>query len=245
MADLSQQRSQFTQAFYDLLLSLLNNSGGGGEYSISEQRMYLIGTVKVKIDEMQPEGEGINFAPEDPVNVTNTLDLYINAILDECAKQIHQTAPLSVIKPKSGAKSISSYGDGTGYIELPDDYLRLSSCRLTGWKREVTEVITPSHPKFKFQSYKQTRGGVAKPVLVASYQTLTYYSLPEDVDPPTVDWFLYVPIVPAEEIQDNLKDALTWLCASKILQIFGQVSGYTELAKMAMAQVELCYKNMI
>jgi hypothetical protein len=232
MADLSKQTQDFKQAWYDLLSQLVDTDGGG---DISSARYEIIGAVKVKIDEMMPEGEGVAFEVADNTNVTDTLDLYINQRLDDCANILHQRAPLYKIIGKNAAPTPieNDPDDGTGYVVIPSDFIRLQSFKMTGWLREVSEYITPDHPDYKKQ-FTVLKGKKAKPVLVRNSKYIgspdpaitdifEYYSLSIG-DTHTLEKFIYVPTVVAENVQANLQDALTWICAKEILQITGRIS---------------------
>jgi hypothetical protein len=73
---------------------------------------------------------------------------------------------------------------------------------------------------------------------------LEYYSDPTEDH--IIEKFLYVANVSAEYVQEDLHDALTWLCASKLLQIWGQVSDQgSAMANLAQKQVELSYQNLM
>lgn len=354
MYDLDKEKQDYTQAFYEVLLSIMTSSGGN--LDLSAPRMTLIGSVKLKIDELQPQQEGVQFI--NTGNVSNVLDLYINGLLDECAKNVLQTAPLHVIIPQEnfdadvqqeGAKS-------NGVVFLPDDYLRWVSLKMETWLQEVTDPITTRDPKYKLQKYDATKGKTAKPVAVlntvrkdngaavAQIDTLTltgtsgaaniscaglamtatfdtsiattvnnfwiqyrdlllaegvvltvsagqddliftanvagtpftspwiantegdlagtvvntqenvpryeakrvveYYSIGEG-GAHNLEKLLYIGNVGAEFIQENLKESVTWLCASKVLQIMGNVTNQNGGADKALEQVKLSYENLM
>lgn len=355
MYDLNKEKQDYTQAFYELLLSIMTSSGGN--LDLSAPRMTLIGTVRLKIDELQPQQEGVQFI--DTGKISNVLDMYINGLLDECAKHILQTAPLHVIIPAEDfdAEVTPAAGQNYGDILLPEDYIRWVALRMNTWLQEVTEPITTRDAKYKLQKYAPTRGGVAKPVValnskridngaavaqvdtlrlsgssgaaniscaglamtasfdtdldttaanfVAEYsavllaegviltyvggdepelvftantagvpftspwiattegdlsgtvvhttenqaryemkRTAEYYSV-KDGEAHTIDKFLYIGLTGAEFIQEDLREALTWLCASKVLQIMGNLTSQNGSAEKAMAQVELSYQNLL
>jgi hypothetical protein len=246
MADLSKQSNDFKSAWYALLSELITIDGGG---DISSARMLLISDVKVKIDEMMPEGEGVQFSVLDQTNITDTLDLYINALLDESATLLHQVAPIDFIVGKicTTAPVKTDPEDGTGYIELPTDYLRFKSLRMTGWLRDCVELIRPSDPKYKKQGNTVTRGGKAKPVCALSERIISstlkkvveYYSL--DIgDSHLASKFIYIANVTAENVQANLQPALTWICAAKILEITQR----PEEAQKAWAAMDKQFANL-
>ena len=357
--DLTALKQTYTDQFYATLLVLLEAGGGGSTSDLSGPRITLIGLVKVKIDEMMAQAEGTSINLNNVKN-SNVIDLYINALLDECAKHILQTAPLHIIHPADGGEITPvDNGDGSGYIDLPDDYLRFVSFKMNTWLQDNNKPIEPerNRAEYKLQRYVATRGGISKPVCVlnsrlniqtpvAKVQTITllgstgtanisvggverlatfaaggtmdleqtasdfvtswatpylaagivltsdgddlvftanvagvdfvngvilnvttdltgsivttqanvparegkrtleYYSLLTGVTH-TLNKFLYIANVGAEYVQEDLHDALTWLCAAKVLQIWGQTSGNGSYAENAMKQVELCYQNLM
>lgn len=351
--DIGVAKQEYLNQFYQTLLSILNTNGSGFS-DISSPRLTLIGMVKVKLDEIMAQSEGIQFSL-DNVDNSNTIDLYINALLDESAKHILQTAPIHVILPTDGSAAVPVFvaQSTIGYIYLPTDYLRFVSFKIASWLQDVTEVRTTSDPKYKLQKYSFTRGGIAKPevfinsktktnVAVAQVDSVTfigssgraqvsgpgalnksvdfntseiqtatdfitaysadyttkgitlsrvnnkitftaaiagvpfdhpivftesgdltgevllvtanvptkeakkvleYYSDPTAAH--TLEKFMYIANVGAEHVQSDLHDALTWLCASKVLQIWGQFSGDASYAEKAMQQVQLSFQNLM
>lgn len=351
--DLDKEKQDYTQAFYEMLLSIMTSSGGN--LDMSAPRITLIGSVKLKIDELQPQQEGVQFI--DAGKVSNVLDMYINGLLDECANQVLQTAPLHVIVPEEGADGAEVLQTGTsktGVVFLPDNYIRWVSMKMNSWVQEVTEPITTRDEKYKLQKYSATMGKTAKPVAVlntvrkdngsavAQIDTLTlsgasgtaniacaglamtatydtslaitadnfvtsyaalllaegvtltansgvltftaavagtaftspwiansegdlagavvnttpnvpryeakrvaeYYSI-GDGGTHTLEKLLYVGSVGAGFIQENLVVPLTWLCASKVLQIMGNVTNQGGGAEKALEQVKLSYENLL
>jgi len=353
--DIGVAKQEYLNQFYQTLLSILNTNGGsGGAGDISAPRLTLIGLVKVKLDEIMAQSEGIQFSLDNVEN-SNTIDLYINALLDESAKHILQTAPRHVIKPTDGraAAPVFVAQSTVGYIYLPDDYLRFLSFKIASWLQEVNELKTTEDSSYKLQKYSFTRGGIAKPevfinsktktnVAVAQVDSVTfigssgeaqvsgpgalskaidfntseiqtatdfmtlyaadytakgitlsrvnnkitftaavagvpfdhpivltvsgdltgevllvtanvpvkeakkvleYYSDPTLTH--TLEKFMYIANVGAEHIQSDLYDALSWLCASKVLQIWGQFSGNASYAEKAAQQVQLSFQNLL
>ena len=375
-ADVSTAKTAYLNQFYQTLLSMISSAGSGGGVSssgdVSVPRLTLIGLTRVKVDEAMFQNEGIQFNLAGSDN-SNVIDLYINSILDESAKHIKQTAPLHILNAADGGLltcvPVPDANGLTGYVILPDDYLRFVCFKMPDWLQEVDEPILTTDPKYKLQKYTAIRGGIAKPVValsskirtntpvkqvdsitfagtsgacivsgpggldktatyatsptitannfqtsfVADYlaegivitnpsagkivftadvagipfdhpmimttvadltadvvnvtanvpsreskRTLEYYSILSDgvpavVGPPpvaahpnhTIDRFLYIANEGAEYMQSNLYDALTWMAASKLLQIWGEFSGNQAYADRAMKQVELSYQNLL
>lgn len=253
MSTLTDQRAQFEQALLDLFAGLDYGSGGGA-VEIPLTRLNIINFVKAKLDELIPEGEGLTFNLSNTPNVTDPYNLLINANLDESTKNVILSAPLSVLVPvaHTDTEGIHVANELTGYIVLPANFLRLSSFKMTDWKREINVAITTQNPLYKKQSNTFLKGGIIKPVAVYNWKSidvegtptikriLEYYSVESSHN---IDKLLYVPEQTAEDfiaVNPNLLDSLAWMCAAKILQIIGMY----EAAKMAMEQVTLSYSNL-
>lgn len=247
MADYIKERNEAQNALYELLSNWSSNDGSG---DIESPRLTLIEGVRLRIDEIQPEGEGIQFDVEGLTNTTDPINYAINRFLDEAAKQVHLKAPLYAINGKSSSAIPVKREDGSGYIVLPSDYLRLQEFKLVGWQRPVTEdigLITQSDPEYLLQSSIHTRGGKAKPVCVILSRKITdsvvrifdYYSLSAS-DTPEVESFVYVPLVTAENIQDNLIESLLWKCA----EIFLDTTRQYDAAKMAELRFQKTLENI-
>ncbi len=242
MATLTTERTSFESA----LSTLLSSYASGSSATIPSGRLTLINYVKAKVDEIIPEGEGTQFSLDDEDNITDPYNLLVNAFLDEAAKRVLLSAPLHVLDPVSNENEPvkDTGGDDTGYVQLADNFLRLVSFKMTDWEREVTEAITPQDARYKLQRNAFTRGGPAKPVVAFSRRTidgsiarvLEYYSSATH----EIEWFYYIRETEAEDMPDNLQDALTWAAAGMVLQ----VTGMAEQDKAAFAQEKLCYQNL-
>jgi len=250
MASISTEQISFEQALANLLAAYEAGTGSG---TIIATRLTLINLVKAKLDEIIPEGEGVQFSVEGDVNISDPLNLLINAILDEAANKTLLDAPLHILDPvNSDVTAGTAEGDEsdnhTGYIPLADNFLRFVSLKMADWKREVTEPITTRDKRYRVQRNKYTRGGVAKPVAVFSYRTIgdetpeqkrviEYYSIDSSHN---IDWFYYIQETAAEDIQSNLVPSLSWTAAGIILQITER----PELAKIAFEQEILNFPNI-
>jgi hypothetical protein len=244
MADLTSERVEFKARLEDYL----SGFESGTSTTILATRLALINYVKSKIDELIPEGEGVQFNVESEPNIGDPYDLFINSILDEAAKKTLMSAPIHYIEPTDASSQTvtpDAGGDKIGYIVLPDNFLRLISLKMTDWEREVNEAITTYNPLYKLQRNQYVRGGVAKPVAAFNWKVITgtptrvleYYSIDTNH---TIEKFLYVPETVAEEVQSSLQDALTWFCASDILQIIEMY----DASQRAEAKALATYNNL-
>lgn len=198
--------------------------------------------LKTKIKQHMDEVSSFENAQTDAVD-------QVGNFMDEAARQILLTAPLHTISPTDFSdETTHDNGDNTGYIELPNDMIRLHTFKMNKWKRAITgdEVISDTHPLYTLQKSSVTRGGVWKPVavlthkdvgsLAADYElVLEYFSVTGDDH--TVDIALYVKDEAAEELSkyqnSRIIDAVIWQTVANLLSAYGDPQG----AERAMAYV--------
>lgn len=87
--------------------------------------------------------------------------------------------------------------NGDGKLELPDDFMRLVSVRMSDWKYPVTEISEPGHPKSLMQTSKWPgiKGNPERPVVTmeteaSGKKVLHLYS---SAGSATLSSFLYIP----------------------------------------------------
>lgn len=182
-------------------------------------RKRLQNEVKIKLEEIHPD--------EDIEVINSPL---IDSLLNESTDEVQLLAPIYLLDATEHAVSTNDQvenTDNTGYIVLPDDFLRLVSFKMSVWKRAVTQAISEENPLYNKQKNTYTRGGIAKPVAVIRFEpsennrkVLEYYSVTNNNH--NIDRLLYVDRKFAENLQDDLVDPLTWICASKVLDVMEQ-----------------------
>jgi hypothetical protein len=204
-------------------------------------RPEIIEKVKQRLDEISP------FA-DDEVDAVQLID----KILDESATTIRLKAPVSLLNHVGIDVTLhQSRADGTGYIPLAQDFLRLHTFKLNLWKVPVSEanIIDINHPKYKLQQHTSTRGGTVKPVVVIrplvpailvpkwtlNQRMLEYFSVPVGTATPhDIDYARYIKTGTAQEIEDILVDTLAWQCAGDVYVI----QEMPEQAQVAYAKVK-------
>lgn len=249
MADLSTERVSYQEAL-EALLDLYSVDSGSSESTVSTSRLSIINSVKAKIDEIVPEGEGVQFTSEDEDNISDPYTLLINSVLNEAATHVLLSAPLNVIdsvKSDETAGIEDSDDSKIGVIKLPDNYLRFVALKMSDWKIPVSRLIVPEVDTelYAMQQNEFVRGGTARPMAAISNRfiddewarVIEYYSVDSSH---AIDYLLYVQETEAEDIQSNLTPALTWNAAGMILQITEQSS----LAQNAFAQEQLYYEKL-
>ncbi len=184
-------------------------------------RKELINIVKTKVDELSPVNAEIQLINP---NGDKPIDSFVDNLLDECAKEVLQKAPASRLDGVSGNVEVHANKDGSGYVVLPDNFIRLLEFKMAGWKRAVVSVAEPGSEIALKQSNRFLRGGPCKPVCVFSHRSegrvMEYYSVQKKHE---IDRFIYVKLIKAEELSLGLQDVLTWWCASRIFEIVGKL----------------------
>ena len=186
-------------------------------------RIALVNRVKTLIDEISSSDSLIvDVGVED----NNPLDRMIESLLDESAHELLMKAPFYRLDITSyDADPVADeYDKTTGYISLPDDFLRLVYFRMSDWLRPVTELAMKGDAVSVRQYNKHIRGGVARPVGVLSKTAegmiVEYYST--NAKEHQVADFQYVKRVCAEQIPSQLTDAMCWICAGRTLAVMGR-----------------------
>ena len=115
---------------------------------------------------------------------TLTFDEIIFAKLADAVRMVEMEAPLFMLE--SGHDFIESDpyigDDGKGFINLPADFMRLISFRMSDWRRTVYEAISESDPQYALQSsrFKGICGNPEKPVVAivrrSEGKVLEFYS---------------------------------------------------------------------
>lgn len=99
-----------------------------------------------------------------------TIDEIIESKIVDAVRVVESNAPAYMLdKGKPFADSIgwdAEKGTGSGYVPLPDDFLRLISFQMSDWHRPVTEAITEESPQYAMQKSRfcGIKGNPEKPV---------------------------------------------------------------------------------
>ena len=190
-------------------------------------RSELINRVKIKLDEYSPTDVALPF------------DNYVGPLLDESARDLLERGPLRLIIPTSIPLAGVLYLNDKSYIPVPADYVRLYEIKYPLWKRSVRVAISRENPLYQVQENEFLKGGYGRPNVaivetsVNGGSVMKYLECSKVVDPEGIGLTpiaTYVKTDVAENLNDQLADALTWLCTAKV---FG-VLGYGDKAGLAM-----------
>lgn len=147
-------------------------------YDVSD----IIREVKVAIDENVDSTSIENLPDEDTLKLNEIIE---SKIVDG-ARVIESSAPIHLLDSGTAfGESIgwdSSPGYGSGYIHLPDDFMRLVCFQMSDWDYAVNEAILESDPMYQLQKsrFAGVRGTPQKPVVAITSQpiglVLEFYS---------------------------------------------------------------------
>lgn len=149
---------------------------------------------------------------------------YVDEQLPIAANEVLLSVPIHKLFPTTlTSVTPTPNQDGTGVIELPEDYLRLALLQMTEWSVPVHIAISADHPLYKQQFNKYTRGHQNKPVVVysnnGSKQYLEYYSVTSNHTVKTLSY------IKKFSLNDNYHDTVAELialnCAKKVYEVFG------------------------
>lgn len=102
---------------------------------------------------------------------TLSLDDMIENSIEDAARIVESSAPSHLLdKGRLLSTKIGwdkEKGNGSGYVPLPDDFMRLISFQMSDWSHPVTEAITEEDPRYALQRsrYCGVRGTPQNPVV--------------------------------------------------------------------------------
>lgn len=117
---------------------------------------------------------------------TNSFDneLRIASFAEAAVRWVLLNAPVRLLTPTPLYGYPECTQHGSGYIELPTDYLRLCTLRMEGWRTEVYEVLPAHHPLAALQLCPATRALPAAPLCFyattpTGVAAIRYYGVPK------------------------------------------------------------------
>lgn len=123
--------------------------------------------VRVALDENRVS---VSLLATDDID-TLSLDEIIESKITEAARIVEGTAPTEMLdagKALSGSITFASeVGKGRGRMQLPDDFMRLLTFKMSDWERAITEPINEHDGAYRRQSsrFAGVRGNPERPVV--------------------------------------------------------------------------------
>lgn len=180
--------------------------------------------VKIKVDEYTPSG------------VSHAFDDYLEPMLNESADELTDKAPKWLLDPAAIALDDKVHDDDLYYVPVPDDFSRLYDAKFPLWDRPVYEVLSQGSPEYRQQDNEYLKAGYGRPVaMLRPYDPVgtdpldLYIVFGKVLDGAEPLYARYIAYKAPASMPEVLDEALTWLAASKILQILE----YANQAKLA------------
>lgn len=163
---------------------------------------------------------------------TLSLDDIVRSKIVEAVRRVLTDAPTHLIDgglPFGDA--IYWRSKGSGWILLPEDFMRLLIFKMSDWERPVYEPITAADPQYQlqFSRYKGLRGNPQKPVVAivsrAEGRALELYSCKDTSA--TVEQAVYIPLPRIDcdggvEVPERCYMSVVYQAASLALATIGQ-----------------------
>lgn len=196
--------------------------------------------VRIAIDENKTSEQLI--ADED-IDTLSLNDIVRSKIV-EAVRRVVTAAPVQFLEEGHDFSSgIYWNGDGSGWVLLPDDFMRLIAFRMSDWERTVYEAISVDDPLYAKQSsrYKGIRGNVQKPVCAivnrAEGKALEFYACKDNTAMIVRAGYVPYPHIDKDDgidISEKCYTAVVYTVAALVLTTYGEAdkaSAMTDLAK--------------
>ena len=137
--------------------------------------------------------------------------------------------------------------NGSGWVLLPDDFMRLIAFRMSDWERTCYNAISVDDPLYDLQSsrYKGVRGSVQKPVCAvvnrAEGKALEFFSCnSEDAYVKRATYIPYPKIDDEDgiDISERCYTAVVYTTAALVLTAFGATDKAEQLNALAKSIME-------
>lgn len=190
----------------------------------------LIAEVRIALDENAVQSAYLQSSADNL-----ELDCIIEAKLPEAARDITETAEVSLLGPIAMPTEITRT-DGGGILTIPDDFLRLVSLKMSGWNKAVTMVAGEGSDIELMQRNKYTRGTAMKPVAVfgrdsSGNKVIEYFGSGD-----TVECALYMPLPTVEGSGSNATLSISRLLKPDIIR---RAAGLTLLVRGDTEQAQI------
>lgn len=161
----------------------------------------IVGDVRVAIDENARSASLIAEGDSD----TLTLDEIIRSKIADSVKKVEMNAPVHLLDSglNFGDDGVYWNANLSGWIILPDDFMRMLVFRMSDWQRSVYDAIDASDELYALQSspFKGIRGNPDKPVCAITLRSegkvLEFYSC--DSKEATVEQAVYLSVPKIED----------------------------------------------
>ena len=180
---------------------------------------------------------------------TLALEEIIESKIEEAIRRVESSAPLSMLDSGHNFGEEGLFWDNyeSGFVILPDDFMRLMSFKMSDWEKTITQAITEDSPLYAKQSsrYKGVRGNWQKPVVAIvnrpEGRVLEFYSCKDNLAEVIKGTYRPYPKIEdgAVEISERCYMSVIYTIASLVSLSMGeadQATGLIELSKSILEQ---------
>lgn len=178
---------------------------------------------------------------------TLALDDIVRSKILEAVVRVHSNAPTYLLEEGHNFGDAVFWGDlESGWVLLPQDFMRLIVFEMSDWERAVYAAISPTDPKYALQRQriKALRGTAQKPVCAIAMRpegrVLEFYSCKSKEAYVRRAQYLPYPKIDRNDgidISERCYTAVKYAAASLILLTLGEsdkASAFAELSKSAL-----------
>lgn len=175
---------------------------------------------------------------------TLSLEDIIRSKIEEAVRRVETAAPVHFLEEGHDFGDAVYWGElESGWVLLPDDFMRLIAFRMSDWERTVYAAISVDDPQYQKQSsrYKGIRGNTQKPVCAvvnrAEGKALEFYSCNSTEAYVSRASYLPYPHIDEDDgidISEKCYTAVIYTVAALVLTTYGEAdkaSAMTDLAK--------------
>lgn len=195
--------------------------------------------VRIALDENDVSTQLVQMGDVD----TLALNDIIRSKIVEAVHRVELAAPAHLLEEGHDFSSgIYWNGDGSGWVLLPDDFMRLIAFRMSDWERTVYEAISVDDPLYAKQSsrYKGIRGNVQKPVCAivnrAEGKALEFYACKDNTAMIVRAGYLPYPSIDANDgidISQRCYEAVIYTIAALVAATYGDSVKTTNLNELS------------
>lgn len=177
---------------------------------------------------------------------TLTIDEIIISKIIEGIKHVHSTAPAYLIDGATSFAGTVNWGDKeSGWILLPNDFMRFVSFKMDDWSRPVYNCSTTDDIEYEKQSsrFKGLRGTSQKPLCFIAIRpegrALEFYSSKSTDAEVEMATYLPYPQIESDSVKicSRCYNAVIYTIAALVLMTFGDAEKsnvFNELAKSSL-----------
>lgn len=204
----------------------------------------IVSDVRIAIDRNMTSGSLLKIEDIE----TLTLEDVIRSKIEDATRRVESTAPVHMLDSGHNfGDAVYWTGGGSGFVLLPDDFMRLMAFRMSDWERTAYEAISPDDPRYAMQSsrYGGIRGNPQKPVCAIVMRpegrALEFYSSGTTDEQVVAGIYLPYPKIDADgmiEICERCYSATVYAVASLVLTTLGENDRAAALSALSREELQ-------